>query len=490
MLKRGAGQVANQGSIVGYMFFPGVLGTPALAPARGVGCSGSMKRALIFGLLLATFAPAAQASAATIRAHPTRSTVLLGGSSDIVGDLHDVGAGSAGMPLELHVSAYPYSRVSVVQGLTGSDGSFDFRVKPDRRTRYRVVSRGPSPGSSGLVGVIVRARIRTSARALPLGRVQLSANFRHPADLRWAHRRATWELAPLGRSRLRVVAHTRSIDVARGLTRVTVTLAVPAGRSVYQACFRAPGERALVTARARCGGVAVTGRFRAPAGFPSPARVSHAARFMAHRRGRTAFAVIDSQGRLSGVHVHWRFVSASVVKAMLLTTSLRKLSSHRRLDGGSRSILYPMIHVSDNNAATAVWRRVGDGALRRLARRAGMTDFSISGLWTHAQISAADQARFFFEMDSLIPRQFRSYARYLLSHISGGQSWGIPSVGRPRYAVFFKGGWRGTVLGQLVHQIARFERGPLRFSLAVMTDGDPSMGYGIATIRGVAARLL
>jgi hypothetical protein len=56
--------------------------------------------------------------------------------------------------------------------------------------------------------------------------------------------------------------------------------------------------------------------------------------------------------------------------------------------------------------------------------------------------------------------------------------------------VFFKGGWRGTVLGQLVHQVARLERGPLRFSLAVMTDGDPSMGYGIGTIRGVAARLL
>jgi hypothetical protein len=176
---------------------------------------------------------------------------------------------------------------------------------------------------------------------------------------------------------------------------------------------------------------------------------------------------------------------------MLLTSYLRKLgAAHRGLDGGSRSILYPMIHVSDNNAATAVWRRVGDPALRRLARRAGLTDFSITGIWARAQISAADQAKFFFDMDSLIPRQFRGYARHLLSHISGGQSWGIPSVGRPRYAVFFKGGWRGTVLGQLVHQIARLERGPLRFSLAVMTDGDPSMGYGIGTIRGVAQRLL
>jgi hypothetical protein len=119
-----------------------------------------------------------------------------------------------------------------------------------------------------------------------------------------------------------------------------------------------------------------------------------------------------------------------------------------------------------------------------------MTDFSIVGIWARAQISAADQARFFYEMDSLVPRQFRGYARYLLSTIAGYESWGIPAVARPGWHVFFKGGWRGTVLGQLVHQVARLEQPGRRFSLAVMTDGDPSMGYGIATIQGVAARLL
>jgi hypothetical protein len=63
-------------------------------------------------------------------------------------------------------------------------------------------------------------------------------------------------------------------------------------------------------------------------------------------------------------------------------------------------------------------------------------------------------------------------------------------VARPGWHVFFKGGWRGTGLGQLVHQVARLERGRTRFAMAVMTDGDPSMGYGITTIQGVTARLL
>src|ERR1039458_8516788 len=46
--------------------------------------------------------------------------------------------------------------------------------------------------------------------------------------------------------------------------------------------------------------------------------------------------------------------------------------------------------------------------------RAGMTEFSVSGSWLNAELSPADQARFFFEMDSLIPPEFVGYARYLL----------------------------------------------------------------------------
>jgi hypothetical protein len=150
-----------------------------------------------------------------------------------------------------------------------------------------------------------------------------------------------------------------------------------------------------------------------------------------------------------------------------------------------------MINVSDNTAATRTWSILGDGRLYALAHAAGMTDFSIVGIWANAQISAADQARFFFEMDKLIPHEFVGYARHLLSSIAGYESWGIPAVARPRgYTVFFKGGWRGTGLGQLVHQIGRLEGHGRTFSMAVMTDGDPSMGYGIDTIQGITGALL
>jgi hypothetical protein len=226
--------------------------------------------------------------------------------------------------------------------------------------------------------------------------------------------------------------------------------------------------------------------------YPLPPAVAAASSYLAGRAGRTAFAVIDTDGRLSGRNVHRTFVSASVVKAMLLVAYLQLVNrQHRGLDSTDRGLLYPMIHVSDNSAATAVWSIVGNGGLYSIAHQAHMTDYSVSGDWATSQISPADQARFFYEQDTLIPRRFDAYARYLLSTIAGYESWGIPAVARPRgWTVFFKGGWRGTGLGQLVHQAARLERGSERWAMAVMTDGDPSMGYGEQTIEGVTARLV
>jgi hypothetical protein len=284
---------------------------------------------------------------------------------------------------------------------------------------------------------------------------------------------------------------------------MTATIALPAaGPFRYAACFSAPGQSAVgvIGAHGPCGrhhyrGPAASPYLAtgvAPAGFPGPSSVTAASAYLGRRGGYTAFAVVDSEGRLGGAHLHRTFVSASVVKAMLLVAYLRKLANeHRGLSAASRAVLEPMIHVSDNGAATAVWSLDGNPRLRALARNAGMTDFSIVGDWATAQISAADQARFFFDMESLIPQRFRHFANHLLSHIVGYESWGIPAVARPRgWTVFFKGGWRGTERGQLVHQVARLQRPHERLAIAVMTDGDPSMGYGIETIQGVASRLL
>jgi hypothetical protein len=225
--------------------------------------------------------------------------------------------------------------------------------------------------------------------------------------------------------------------------------------------------------------------------YPSSRRVIAASRYLARRAGTHAFAVVDDRGRLAGVEVHRRFHSASVVKSMLLVAYLQMLAArHRPLGRADRALLYPMIHSSENEAASAVLAIVGEAALDRVAREAHMSDYEAGGaFWGFTEVSAADLARFFYHQDAIIPRRYVGYARWLLSTIEPAESWGIPAVARPEFQVFFKGGWLPEFEG-LVNQVARLERGKIVFALAVLTIHDPSMEYGEQTIEGVTARLL
>ena len=224
--------------------------------------------------------------------------------------------------------------------------------------------------------------------------------------------------------------------------------------------------------------------------YPSGGAIADAARFLDSRAGRTSFAVVDSQGHLSGVRLYEHFQTASVVKVMMLVAYLQMLNArHRGLDGADTSLLYPMIHVSDNDAASAVLAIEGDAALARVARESGMNDYAPGvGWWAYTQTSAADQARFFFALEQLIPPQFYGYARGLLAGIEPSQSWGIPPVARPRWQVFFKTG--ALPSEGLFNEVGRLERPGVTFTIAVFTTDDPSMGYGEQTIQGVAAALL
>ncbi len=226
-----------------------------------------------------------------------------------------------------------------------------------------------------------------------------------------------------------------------------------------------------------------------PARFPSRARVRAVQRFLAGRGGINSWALVDSWGRLRGFAPDRVYVSASLVKAMLLVAYLRQIGN-RMPDGAERASLGPMVTSSSNDAADTIYYRVGDAALHDVARRAGMRRFSVAGYWGNAHFSAEDQARFFNTIDRLVPRASRAYARGLLSSIVAHQRWGFSRYSLAHgWRTFFKGGWRGTGAGQLVHEAALFERGDARVSMAVLTDGNPSHDYGTATLREVARRI-
>jgi D-alanyl-D-alanine dipeptidase len=250
-----------------------------------------------------------------------------------------------------------------------------------------------------------------------------------------------------------------------------------------------PEGRTVVRVRVRPGRGCRIGAEAQPALFPPRARLAAVRRYLASRRALNSWALIDSRGRLHGVAPHRVYISASLVKAMLLVAYLRRIGN-RMPTPAERALLGPMIRISDNRRATAIYHRVGDAGLLRLAARAQMRTFTVAFCWGCAHFSAADQARFFYEFDRLVPPRSRAYARRLLSSIVPYQRWGFSRYSLAHgFHTFFKGGWRGTLRGRLVHEAGLFERGPLRFSMAVLTDGNPSQAYGTATLRGVAERI-
>jgi hypothetical protein len=268
--------------------------------------------------------------------------------------------------------------------------------------------------------------------------------------------------------------------VLAALAPALVALAVQSGRSE-------PARTSAPTVARAAATPAATGvRTAATPVLATSAGIAAAVRYARTRAGTVAFAVLDQRGRLRGLRRTLRFPSASVVKAMLMVAVLRRAAGGH-LSAGERDLLRRMITVSDNDAASAIYAQVGGAGLRSVAHAAGAKRFADVGNWADAQLTAADQARFFLRFDELVPAAHRRYARKLLSSIVGWQRWGIPpAASAHRMKVFFKGGWRTGI----VHQVALLERGGRRTALAVLTSGEPSMAYGEQTIEGIARRVL
>jgi hypothetical protein len=224
---------------------------------------------------------------------------------------------------------------------------------------------------------------------------------------------------------------------------------------------------------------------------PSAAALRRARDFARTRTGLVSFATVNSEGKLRGDDLHRLYPAASTVKAMLLAAELRRI---KRAGGGvdsqTDSLLTAMITASDNDAADAIYARVGDQGMFDVAKRAGMPDFTVAGHWGNAQVSAADLALLFGDLDRVLVRKFREYGKGLLGSVIQTQRWGIADAVGDRWAIRFKGGWLPD--HALAHQAAELRErdGNRELSIAVLTDDHPSFDYAIESVRGVAQRLL
>jgi hypothetical protein len=274
-----------------------------------------------------------------------------------------------------------------------------------------------------------------------------------------------------------------------------IALVVPAlDREPARANYGAAANDTIVLARNGTGGGGAKGGLARAVGarrIPAPGAVQEAWRYARDRGGRVSIAVVDTRGRLRGEAENRQYAAASVVKSMLLAAELQRLEREGvPLDAETESLLRAMVTYSDNDAADAIYSRVGDAGLLAVARGAGMTGFEIAGHWGNAQITAADMARYFSDLDPAFAGPHREFGLGLLGSIVPEQSWGIPAAAGERWAVRFKGGWITHDSGQLAHQAAELRDDDRRLGIAILTDGQPSMDYAMQTVRGVAERLL
>ncbi|WP_156326098.1 serine hydrolase [Nonomuraea sp. SBT364] len=226
-------------------------------------------------------------------------------------------------------------------------------------------------------------------------------------------------------------------------------------------------------------------------------------RFLAGRPGPVTAMVKDlTTGGLYRYHRGERLITASTAKvqillALLLRTPWKKLPAQVRHDADL------MIRYSDNHAADRLWLRIGGApGFTRAGRKLGLRHTAgVPGscvdlyCWGITRTSAEDQVRLMRALvsdGSPLPAKDRDQALRLMGAVIDGQDWGISAAKCRGDRVALKNGWLKRVSTK---RWAVVSAGLLRgrghdYAVAVLTEGSPEVGYGIATVEGVAGRIM
>jgi hypothetical protein len=215
-------------------------------------------------------------------------------------------------------------------------------------------------------------------------------------------------------------------------------------------------------------------------------------------RRRDSIVAIRVQDPHLGIGCWYResrhFDSASAVKATILAALLRKAQAeHRALTARERLLAWRMITESDNGAATALWDDVGRYRLDRFLRLAGMheTVLGPSGYWGLTRITAHDELillRHLLRPNPVLAKAARRYELHLMARVTPAQRWGVPAGVPDDFTVHVKNGWAPLppAVGWFVNSIGCFTRTNRDYSVVVLTQGNPTFGYGVATVEDVS----
>jgi hypothetical protein len=186
------------------------------------------------------------------------------------------------------------------------------------------------------------------------------------------------------------------------------------------------------------------------------------------------------------------FASASIVKVIILAALLHEVAAgHGVLSAGQAGLSREMITESDNAAADTLWDEVGRANLQRFLDLAGMAHTLLGPgiLWGLTQATASDELRLLTVLTSANPvldRASREYELQLMAQVIPAQRWGVPAGAGPGVTVHVKNGWLPDPQLWVVNSIGTFSSDDGVYRIAVLSQGNPAMGEGIALVQGIA----
>ncbi|WP_435854588.1 serine hydrolase [Streptomyces longwoodensis] len=219
-------------------------------------------------------------------------------------------------------------------------------------------------------------------------------------------------------------------------------------------------------------------------------------------RARVTAAVLSLDGGSRAPLLYGQdalYDTASIVKVDILAALLLQAQdAGRPLTTRERALAGPMIRTSDNAAANALWREIGQAAgLEAANKRLGLT--STKGghgtKWGLMRTTASDQLRLLrsvFDREATsktvpaLDKGSRTYVQTLMSRVSRDQAWGVSTVSGAGYAL--KNGWLQRTASGLwdVNSVGRVTVDGHRYLVTVLSDGSASMSDGISLVERTA----
>ena len=192
------------------------------------------------------------------------------------------------------------------------------------------------------------------------------------------------------------------------------------------------------------------------------------------------------------LHPWWRDDAASVAKVMILGALLHELTAEgRQLSPEQDALARQMITESDDDAASDLWAEAGPAAMQNFLDLAGMTDTTLGpGIyWGLTQICAHDEMlllRLLVTPNTVLDPAARDYMLGLMADVTPSQRWGVPAGSPASVTVHVKNGWLPDPDLWVINSVGDFTGRGQDASIAILTEENPSMPYGIATVQAAA----